>query len=150
MRRAIDTNVLVYAHISALADHGRVRAFLLKQLQERATTLVITPSILHEFVHVVTDAKRFDPPVAIAEAMAIAQLYLNRSNVECIASGEADLRMAFGLMSEHRLGRKRIADTLLAATLLGHGIEEIITCNPVDFKAFHPLRVIDPRLAFAV
>jgi len=147
MKRAIDTNVLISAHLPAMPEHQRVRAFLLAQLRSPSNTMIVTPNILHEFVHVITDAKRFTPPVAIVEALAIARLYLDRSNVECLAPDEADLRAAFDLMERHRLGRKRVADTLLAATLLRHGIAEIITCNPRDFEVFQTLRIVDPRAA---
>jgi predicted nucleic acid-binding protein len=37
---------------------------------------------------------------------------------------------ASDLLDRHGLGRKRIADTLLAATLLHHGISELITWDP--------------------
>ncbi len=69
----------------ALENHEKVRGFLLDRLHRSDTTLVITPSIMHEFVQVVTDGRRFDPPVEMSEALAVAKLYLER----------------------HRLGRKR-------------------------------------------
>ena len=67
MRRGLDTNVLVYAHVAALPEHGVVREFLAGQLARRDVTLVVTPSVLHELVHVVTDPRRFEPPVAMSE-----------------------------------------------------------------------------------
>lgn len=80
MTRGLDTNVLVFAHPPSLADHERVRGFLLDQLRRSGTTLAVTPSILHEIVHTVTDGRRFDPPVRTSEALAIARLYLGRAN----------------------------------------------------------------------
>ena len=61
MRRGLDTNVLVYAHIASLPGHPAVREFLRGQLQDDETTLVLTAGVLHEFVHVVTDQRRFQP-----------------------------------------------------------------------------------------
>ena len=52
---------------------------------------------------------------------------------------------ALELLDAHRLGRRRIADTLLASTLLTHGVSAIVTCNPADFARFDGLAVIDPR-----
>ena len=43
------------------------------------------------------------------------------------------------------LNRRRIADTLLTATLLAHGVTTIVTCNPADFARFDGLAVVDPR-----
>ncbi len=145
IRRAVDTNVLIYAHIPSFAEHEVVRAYLIRQLRQQGVQLVVTPGILHEFVHVITDSLRFEPPVKMLEALALARLYLERTNVECVCSDEQTLLRAFDLMEEYRLGRKRIADTLLATVLLQNGVNEIITCNPDDFKPFVDLQVIDPR-----
>jgi len=145
VKRGLDTNVLVYAHLAALPEHGIVREFLAGQLVRRDVTLVVTPSVLHEFVHVVTDPRRFEPPVGMGEALALARLYLGRANVECVATSAEALAQAFALVDRHRLGRKRLADTLLAATLLCHGVRQLVTCNRSDFEVFAGLLLIDPR-----
>lgn len=145
MKRGLDTNVLVYAHVAALPEHGVVREYLAGQLARRDVTLFVTPSVLHEFVHVVTDPRRFEPPVGMGEALALARLYLGRSNVECVATDSEALADAFVLVDRHRLGRRRLADTLLAATLLRYGVRQLVTCNRGDFEAFAGLQLIDPR-----
>jgi toxin-antitoxin system PIN domain toxin len=144
VKRGLDTNILIYAHLPGFQQHEQVRRYLLNQLRLSEVKLVVTPLVLHEFVHVVTDARRFEAPVPISEAVAVAHLFLRRTNVECLAVDEAALLSAFTLLDRHRLGRKRIADTLFAATLLHHGVTEIVTCNPGDFRLFDGLRVIDP------
>jgi predicted nucleic acid-binding protein len=145
MRRGLDTNVLVYAHVALLPGHSEVREFLLDQLHDAETTLVLTAGVLHEFVHVVTDERRFQPSVTMHDAIALARLYLGRSNIQYVDSDERCLLRAFDLLEQYHLGRKRIADTLFAATLLTHGVRELITCNPGDFQIFKDLLVIDPR-----
>jgi len=144
MKRGLDTNVLVYAHMPAFAEHSLVRSFLLRQLAERELTLVVSPGVLHELVHVITDPRRFDPPVAIGEALALARVYLGRANVECVATDASALQLALMLLERHNLGRKRLADALFAATLLSNGVTEVITCNRGDFEPFEGLTVIDP------
>jgi predicted nucleic acid-binding protein len=147
MRRGVDTNVLIYAHMPGLPYHPQVRSFLLDQLSRDEVTLVITPAILHELVHIVTDGRRFDPPVSMADAIALAQMYLEHANVECISLDAQAVMGAFELIARHRLGRKRISDTLFAASLLSHGVRELVTCNPGDFQVFDELTLIDPRLS---
>lgn len=147
MKRGLDSNVLIYAQLGAMEAHGAVRSFLLRQLEDPETQLVITPAILHEFVHIVTDARRFEPPVPISEALAAARIYLGRTNVICLATDQDAVRLAFDLMERHNLGRRRLADTLFAATLLANGVRELITCNPADYQLFSELRLIDPREA---
>lgn len=145
MKRGLDTNVLVYAHVAALPEHGVVREFLAGQLARRDVTLVLTPSVLHEFVHVVTDPRRFEPPVAMGEALALARLYLGRANVDCVPTDAESLEAAFNLVDRHGLGRKRLADTILAATFLRHSVRQIVTCNRSDFEIFPGLQLVDPR-----
>lgn len=145
MRRGVDTNVLIYAHMPELPHHAAVRTFLLDQLARDDVSLVITPTVLNEFVHVVTDGRRFDPPVTMTDALAVARLYLDHDNVECISLDAEATIQAFAFIEQFRLGRKRIADTLFAACLLGQGIRELITCNPADFRIFNDLTLIDPR-----
>ncbi len=145
MRRAVDTNVLVYAHIASFPDHGRVRSFMLGYLSDPVNTLVFTPMVLHELVHVITDSRRFERPVSMPEALAVARGYLGRSNVECLSVDEEAMRRTLDLLEQHRLGRKRIADTLLAATLIHNEVKEIITCDPDDFRVFPEITAIDPR-----
>lgn len=146
MKRGLDTNVLVYAHVASLPEHGVVREFLTRELGRRDVVLCVTPSVLHEFVHVVTDPRRFEPPVEMGEALALARLYLGRANVECLATEASAVAAAFDLVDRHRLGRKRLADTLLAATFLQQGVRQLVTCNREDFEIFPGLELIDPRI----
>ena len=145
MRYGLDTNVLIYAHLPVFAESEQVREYLRRGLADDRRRFSLTALVLHEFVHVVTDARRFDPPVAMAEALEIARSYLNRTNVECLPVDEGSVRLALDLLDAHALGRRRIADTLLASTLLRHGVTAIVTCNPVDFARFDGLAVVDPR-----
>lgn len=143
-RQAVDTNIFVYAHLASFQEHAAAQNYLHSRLADPESVLVVTPAILHEFVHVITDRRRFEVPVKIEEAIALARLYLNRTNVECLDIGPSSVAMAFSLMEKHRLGRKRLADTLLAATLLEHGVDQLVTRNVADFAVFEHLRVIDP------
>lgn len=47
MKRGVDTNVIIYAHMPESPHHAEVRSFLLDQLSRDDVTLVITPVILH-------------------------------------------------------------------------------------------------------
>lgn len=146
MRRALDTNVLVMAHIAAMPHHERVRRYLVEQLALPETTFVVTPLILHEFVHVITDPRRFSPAVAMHEATAIARLYLDHANIDCVGVDRHAMSLATALLDKHGLGRNRIADTLLAATLLQNDVSQIVTCNSSDFAVFNAFTLVDPTV----
>lgn len=105
MRRGIDTNVLIYAHMAELPQHEAVRSYLLSQLAQDDVTLVVTPGILHELVHVITDGRRFDPPVTMKDALAVARGYLDSANIECLSVDESSLVRAFELLERYQLGR---------------------------------------------
>jgi predicted nucleic acid-binding protein len=145
LKRGLDTNVLVYAHVASLPEHAAVRSYLERQLARADVTLVVTPSVLHELVHVVTDPRRFDPPVEMGEALAIARLYLGAANVACVSTDAQAAAAAFDLVERHKLGRRRLAATLLAATLLQAGVRQLVTCNKADFEVFPGLELVDPR-----
>lgn len=143
---AIDTNVLVYAHVPQNAEHERVRAHLRALLNANDVVVCVTSLVMHELIHVITDARRFSPPVSMTEALAIARNYLTASNVECLPVDGPSTLLALGLLEDHALGRKRVADSLLAATLLEHDVTTLVTCNPGDFEKLG-LTLIDPRSA---
>ena len=141
----LDTNVLVLAHLPVLTGSETVRANLLSKLGDDHWQIALTAVVLHEFVHVITDLRRFNPPVPLASALALAKGYLARPNIDRLSLDGRALQLALPLLERHRRGRKRIAATLLAATLLRHGVNSIMTCSPSDFAVFNDLEVIDPR-----
>ena len=147
MLGGLDTSVLVHAHLPVLTGSETVRANLLSKFGDDNWQIALTAVVLHEFVHVITDQRHFSPPVPMASALALAKGYLGSPNVDCLSLDGRAPQLALHLLERHWLGRKRIADTLLAATLLRHGVNSIMTCNPSDLAVFNELEVIDPRNA---
>ena len=49
------------------------------------------------------------------------------------------------LMAAHRLGRKRILDAALAATLEASGVRRLATFNVTDFRCFGFIDTVAPR-----
>jgi len=144
-RLALDTNVLVNLHLPVLDHHQAVRRAVMHWLNREGVTLVLTPTVLHEFLHIVTDPRRFDPPVGMSAALAIARGYLGRSTVEWVAPDEACLALALKVMDQEGLGRKRLADCLIGATYQQAGVDALVTLDLGGFRVFPHLRLIDPR-----
>jgi predicted nucleic acid-binding protein len=134
----------VYAHLAANEEQRAVRSYVLGLLQDSSTTLVLTPLVLHEFVHVVTDRRRFDVPVGMAEAIELARVYLHRPNTDVAPVTERVMDRALHLVELHRLGRRKLADALIASALLEHGVTTLATCNVSDFP-FDGLELVDAR-----
>lgn len=92
------------------------------------------PQVLYEFTHVCTDARRFDEPFTITEALRVAQYLWDSREVTRLSPDLAVLTRAFDLMGTYRLGRKRILDTVLAATLERAQVRKLATFNGADFR----------------
>ncbi|MCK7505631.1 MAG: PIN domain-containing protein [Desulfobacterales bacterium] len=144
MRTGVDTNVLVYAHVPGLPQHAAARAFLRARLEQPSTAHRRDPDGAPRAGARHHRRRRFDPPVPMEEALEVARRYLGRSNVECLAVDEAAMAGALELLERHQLGRRRVADCLLAATLLRHGVTELATYNADDFRGFEGLTVVVP------
>ncbi len=147
MNIGVDTNALVYAHVVASPHHEATRSYLDRALAEEASRITITPIVAHEFVHIVTDPRRFGVPMSMDDAMSTMMKWIARANVICPAINDEIVVRAFELLERHRLGRRRIIDTFLAATLLHHDVRTLITCDPTDFAIFEEIEVVDPRSA---
>ena len=61
-----------------------------------------------------------------------------------IARVGASVPLLLAWMREHALGRKRLLDTLLAATYFTNDVQSIITTNQRDFRVFGRFSVLEP------
>ena len=72
MIHGLDTGFLVAAEVSEHADHVPAR-IQLTDLIAAGDGVAIAPQTLSEFIHVVTDARRFAQPLSIANAIRVAE-----------------------------------------------------------------------------
>jgi hypothetical protein len=61
-----------------------------------------------------------------------------------IQASDASLAQTLEWMRRHKLGRKRILDTHLAAVLYTNGATRLLTSNPADFALFTVLQTVTP------
>jgi len=144
IKRGVDADFLIYAQVPSFEQHVQVRKFIVEQLKAENITLVLTANILHEFIHALTNGRRFSPPFSMAEAIDAARAYLNKSNIECISVDDDIMKRSLELLEKYQLGRQQVADTLLVASYLANQINEIITCSPLDYAVFKEIKVINP------
>lgn len=131
----IDTNILV---ADAIPDHpahagvrGRIDDFI-----SQGHELALTSAILSEFIHIATDPRRFLNPLSMAEALAQAEFWSSAEEVVVLPADLTAHRQWLEWLRLHRLGRKRLLETLIAATWHAAGLREIFTLNPRDFEIF--------------
>lgn len=140
----VDANVLIYSAIESMPQHRRVLSFFERRVLTGELTCAVTFPVLLELVHITTDPRRFNAPLALEEGIDLAQQYWNASNWRQLLPGSGTGTRAFDLLKRHRLGRNRLLDTYFAATLLDNGITSLITFDVKDFKTFSELELINP------
>lgn len=137
----IDTTLLVELAHAEHAAHAAAKRLVASMAKEK---LYLAPQVIAEFIHVITDAKRFQQPLEMGQAIALAEQFWHASEVfHAFPNGES-MAQTLKWLAEHRLGRKRILDTQLAATYYCAGIRRIATSNGRDFSVFGVFEILQP------
>lgn len=113
-----------------------------QEIVGRPGSCALAPQVLSEFAHVVTDPERFEHPLAMPDALDVCRKWWNSSECRPVAPGAEAGNLFLNWMSAHRLGRKRILDTLLAATWYSAGITRIATTNWRNFALFEVFELV--------
>jgi predicted nucleic acid-binding protein len=143
MIHGLDTGFLVAAEVLEHAEHVAARDTLARLLAA-GDLIAIAPQVLAEFIHVVTDPRRFGRPLDITAAHRLAeQWWTAREVVHAFPDGAAT-RQFLAWLRQFSLGRKRLLDTLLAATYKQAGTLSLLTTNPADFTVFGVFSCITP------
>jgi predicted nucleic acid-binding protein len=140
----LDTDVLVSWAMTGAPQHVAARRLFEREIRRGSGHLGLTPQVLHEFLHVVTDARRFSEPLSMERARTLAADLWDAMEVERIVPPASVVHRTLELMGRFGLGRKRILDTALAATLEAAGVRRLATWNGADFAIFPFLEVIAP------
>jgi predicted nucleic acid-binding protein len=136
----LDTSILVAHAIVEHPQHEACREWLDEAL-ERNQTFAVTSGILAEFIHIVTDARRFETPLVISEATERAAFWSEAQEVTLLSADDHANALWLQWLADFRLGRKRLLDTLIAATWHVAGVREIWTLNPRDFTVFEIFQI---------
>lgn len=143
MIHGLDTGFLVAAELKEHADHTASRATMTRLLAA-ADKIAIAPQVLAEFIHVATDPRRFAQPLDMSTSSRIAEQWWTARDVIQVFPDAGTMRQFFIWMQQFSLGRKRLLDTLLAATYRQVGIQSLLTTNPADFAVFGVFTCLTP------
>jgi predicted nucleic acid-binding protein len=139
----VDTDTLVHWAMAGTPHHSAVRRCLEREVR-RGYRLGITLQVLREFLHVTTDQRRFERPLAMQDALRLSlELWTGQDVERLLPTARAHDRLC-ELMHRLQLGRQRILDTALAVTLESTGVTRLVTLNRRDFEDFPFLQVVDP------
>jgi predicted nucleic acid-binding protein len=143
MIHGIDTSLLVAAELVAHSKHEPSRA-MVQQMAQSGENMAVAPQVLAEFVHAVTDSRRCKVPLTVPTALQRADEIWNAATVVQVFPDATAVSQFFDWMRQHRLGRKRLLDTLLAATYWSAGVRSIATLNRADFDLFRSFTIVEP------
>ena len=141
MIRGLDTTALLEFEFSQHPNHESIR-HLIENILNKGDKLGIAPQVISEFIHVASDAKRFEKPLSVRAALKRAEIWWHASEVVQVFPKIETVRLQLSWMSKYNLGRKRILDTQLAATLYSNDIRSVITSNARDFRLFEAFEEI--------
>jgi predicted nucleic acid-binding protein len=141
----VDTDILVNWVMAGAPHHEGSRALLDREVRKSGNQLGITPQTLFELLHICTDPRRFEQPLTMEQALDWSQAIWDGAEVVRILPTASVLPRVVELMKEYSLGRKRILDTALAATLESSGVGKLATLNRKDFAVFTFLDLVSPE-----
>jgi predicted nucleic acid-binding protein len=132
----IDTSFFVGLAIREHPSHRSCARLFRENIVGRSGSMMVAPQVLAEFCHVVTDPRRFERPLEVSDATGLCEQWWGAE--ECShALVDAEVGTLFlAWMREYRLGRKRLLDTLLAATYHRAGAKRIASTDWRDFALF--------------
>lgn len=138
----IDTTFLIDLEILESPRHTAAVEVFNNWRNEKNSILVIYSNVFNEFLHVVTDPKRFENPVTIETAIERCWYWIDHSRVRVVYSGDDSLKRQLLWMSMYNLGRKRINNITMAAAYAQAGVSKIITANPDDYEILNTFEII--------
>jgi predicted nucleic acid-binding protein len=146
MIHGLDTGFLVAAEVLEHPENSAARDTLARLLAA-GDQIAIAPQVLAEFIHVVTDPRRFTQPLDMTAARQLAEQWWTAREVLRVSPDDGATRQFLTWLQQFALGRKRLLDTLLAATYLQAGVQSLLTTNPADFNVFGVFTCLTPKAA---
>lgn len=138
----IDTSFLVGLAVREHAAHRACRDLFEKEILGRSGSMALAAQALAEFAHVVTDPRRFEQPLPMQEALELCGQWWNAQECRQVAADFEAGALFLNWMDEFRLGRKRLLDTLLAASCYCAGVRRIATTDWRDFNIYGVFEII--------
>ena len=140
--RAVDTNILVYAHILPSRHHEKAQS-ILREFAESPWPWAIPWPCVYEFLRVVTHPRVYHPPSPPEIALADLQQILASPSLQLLSETPKHQDFMLALVRESGVTGNLIHDAHIAALCLEHGVRELITGDR-DFSRFPALRVMNP------
>ncbi len=136
----VDTSFLIDFEI---AEHPLCKSARTLAQHYASSCFAITPQVLTEFIHVVTDPRIFVQPLSMGEALKRSNRWWNAREVLQVFPSSRSVSLFHQWLTKHNLGIKRLLDTMLAAIYVENEIAKIISTDARDFNLFKPLQIVN-------
>lgn len=136
-----DVNLLLYAELDMHPLHAAARHWWEEVLNgERQVGL--TPVCVFGFIRLSTNRRVFREPLAVKDAIARVERWLDTDVATMLVPGSRHLELAFRLLEQLGTGANLTTDVQIAAHALEHQAE--VYSNDRDFARFEGLRWVNP------
>lgn len=117
---------------------------ILHQLEESdISEVLIYYNVFNEFVHTITDSKRFENAMSMKTALDIVDEWCDLEKIKVVFPEDSSFKRSITWLKLYDLGRKRLNDTNMAGCYATQGVTTIITANPKDFTSFGIFKTLD-------
>lgn len=141
--RLVDANLLLYSVDAGSPHHEPARSWLDGELSsDRPTGFAWV--VLLAFVRISTNARLYDAPLGVAEAMDHVDAWLGQPHSTVVAPGRRHASLLRTLLAPLGTGANLTSDAHLAALALEHGA--VICSADTDFQRFKDVRVENPLI----
>jgi predicted nucleic acid-binding protein len=138
----VDTSFLVGLAVREHPAHRRCLEVFETEIQGRTASMALAAQVLAEFCHVVTDPRRFERPLEMFDALELCEQWWNAEECRPVPVDAEVGALFLTWMHEHRLGRKRLLDTILAASYHRAGVTRLATTDWRDFERYGVFEVV--------
>lgn len=132
----VDTSFLVGLAVREHPAHRACWKLFDTEILGGIATMAIAAQVLTEFCHVVTDDRRFEHPLSMAEALELCEQWWNAQECRPVLVDAEVGALFLTWMRELKLGRKHLLDTLLAASYWRAGVQRLATTDWRDFARY--------------
>jgi len=144
---AIDTNILIYAHVPSFAQHASALAALEKLANSGSAWAVPWPCA-HEFCAVISNKKWRSDALDAAGTVAILRSWASAPNFRFLGASHQHLNFFAQTLLLSGATGGQVHDARIAATCLEHDVAELWSADR-DFSRFPGLRTRNPLSAIA-
>ncbi len=129
----VDTNVLVYARVLEAPNHEPARE-LLGHAMASDEPVQLSRQVLREYLAVMTRPQAW--PVPLTREEVLQDVERLAANFHILEDGPLVTEALVALCRDVQVAGRQIHDANIVATMLVHGVHQLLTFNVTDFRRY--------------